>query len=83
MKIRLNGQEAQFETPEPTIINLLRSHNVQVPEMVSVQLNGEIIKSEHYGTAKISANDEVEFLYFMGGGALTPQDSGWPATGRQ
>ncbi len=68
MKIRLNGHEAQFETPQLTIINLLRSQNVQVPEMVSVQLNGEIIKSEHYGTAKISDNDEVEFLYFMGGG---------------
>jgi sulfur carrier protein len=38
--------------------------------MVSVQLNGEIIDRNQYQAQTISEGDELDFLYFMGGGAF-------------
>jgi sulfur carrier protein len=39
-----------------------------MPEAVSVQLNGNFVKRENFSTTHLKENDEVEFLYFMGGG---------------
>ncbi len=69
MRITLNGEPADFPAERLTITELLRSQNVEVPEMVSVQLNGTIIYSARYDDTVITDDDEVEFLYFMGGGA--------------
>jgi sulfur carrier protein len=32
-------------------------------------LNGEFVERANYGNASLKENDEVDFLYFMGGGA--------------
>ena len=39
-----------------------------MPEMVSVELNGDILDRDAFATTQLSNDDEVEFLYFMGGG---------------
>jgi len=39
-----------------------------MPDYVSVELNGEIVDRQEFGTRRVSPGDVVEFLYFMGGG---------------
>ena len=60
----------QFEKNGLTISNILEEKKVESPDMVSVQLNGEFIDKKKYSTTVISENDTLEFLYFMGGGAI-------------
>lgn len=69
MKIQINGEEKQLEK-EVNILELLEIQNVQMPEMVSVEVNGEIVDRDDFGTTIIKENDVVEFLYFMGGGSF-------------
>jgi len=67
-KITVNGKVQEIEDPF-LLTNLLKSNNVQQPEMVSVQVNGEFVNREEFDTTRINKGDEVEFLYFMGGGS--------------
>jgi sulfur carrier protein len=67
MKFVVNGKEIESNT-EPTISELLVEQNVKMPEMVSVELNGQILKRSEIESTTIKADDKVEFLYFMGGG---------------
>ena len=36
--------------------------------MVSVQINGEFVDRGDFNSTLVNDNDEVDFLYFMGGG---------------
>ena len=49
---------------------LIQQNNVQQPEMVSVQVNEEFAEREDWETIQLKEGDKVDFLYFMGGGAL-------------
>jgi len=51
-----------------SVLELLREVDVEMPEMVSVELNGTILFREDYPNVRIKNGDSVEFLYFMGGG---------------
>ena len=42
--------------------------NVKMPQMVSVELNGQILKRSEFDRTVLKDDDKVEFLYFMGGG---------------
>jgi sulfur carrier protein len=54
-----------------TVNGLLANQNVKMPEMVSVELNGRILRRSEFGTMALNEGDKVEFLYFMGGGRVT------------
>jgi len=69
MIIKVNGESYSPGKESTTIHDLLREREVEMPEMVSVQLNGNFVKKENFGSAHLKENDEVEFLYFMAGGA--------------
>ena len=69
MNIKINGEEKQLEK-EVNMIEFLQIHNVEMPEMVSVELNGELIDSDEYEGTIIKDSDTIEFLYFMGGGSI-------------
>ncbi len=67
MELMVNGK--MFEANQNiSIIELLSAKNVESPDMVSVELNGAILGRDKFEQTKLSENDEVEFLYFMGGG---------------
>ena len=51
-----------------TVSELLAEQNVKMPEMVSVELNGRILKRSEFENTTLNEGDKVEFLYFMGGG---------------
>lgn len=67
MKIIINGKEEVIEK-EISVLELLKIKDVQMPDMVSVELNGEILNKEKYSETKVKDGDSIEFLYFMGGG---------------
>jgi len=69
MQINVNGESTTFEDTPLTVLNLLKSAEVASPDMVSVQINGKIIDRSLYGDTLLKDQDEVNFLYFMGGGA--------------
>ncbi len=68
MNITINGEKEHLTGQAIAILDLLKIKNVESPEMVSVQLNGEIVDQSQYQSTTITDNDELEFLYFMGGG---------------
>ena len=69
MKLTVNGKEIEFNT-ELTISELLVEQNVKMPDMVSVELNGQILRRSQFEETILKDGDKVEFLYFMGGGKL-------------
>lgn len=69
MKVIINGKEKVLEEKAITVVELLSREEVETPDMVSVQLNGAILKRDFFESTKINEGDKVEFLYFMGGGS--------------
>lgn len=65
MKVKING--VQEEIGETSIFDLLKQRNIE-PKMVAVELNSEIVDKERLPSIKLREGDELEFLYFMGGG---------------
>ena len=49
---------------------LIADNNVLQPEMVSVQVNEEFAEREDWDKIQLKEGDQVDFLYFMGGGAI-------------
>ena len=72
MKVFINGKENNLAKDQITVSELLEIQKVQSPEMVSVQINEQILSRKEFGSACVKEQDRVEFLYFMGGGAPSP-----------
>ena len=68
MKLKINGEEENFDSSKMTISELLVKKDVKMPEMVSVEHNGEMLEREAFTNTEVKEGDEIEFLYFMGGG---------------
>jgi len=71
MNLKINGKEQKIDSSEIAVKELLVLNKVEMIDMVSVQLNGTFVRKEDFETRKVKENDEVEFLYFMGGGKYT------------
>lgn len=69
MELTINGEKETVEKASLTISELLAYKDVQMPEMVSVEHNGEILDRENFDSTQVKSGDSVEFLYFMGGGS--------------
>ncbi|HDY65030.1 MAG TPA: sulfur carrier protein ThiS [Phycisphaerae bacterium] len=67
MKLTLNGEETDLRDAL-TVTELLVDQNVKMPDMVSIEINGEIVKRSDFEGTVLADGDKVEFLYFMGGG---------------
>ena len=68
MNLKINGENETLDHETITIMELLALKNVKMPDMVSVELNGDILDRDVFDTTSLKNDDEVEFLYFMGGG---------------
>ncbi len=66
-KIKVNGKEQELLN-ELSISELIKINKVAQPEMVSIQLNGNFVVRDNYESTGLKEGDEVDFLYFMGGG---------------
>ena len=52
-----------------TVAELIEIENVETPEYVTVSVNEEFLDQNAFASRIIKNGDEIEFLYFMGGGA--------------
>lgn len=68
MNLIVNGKDTDVADPL-TVSDLLKKEDVKMPQMVSVELNGRILKRSEFDTITLNQDDKVEFLYYMGGGA--------------
>ena len=66
-KVIVNGEAQEVVLPI-TVEELIKLNNVEQPELVSVQLNEEFLDRNEYSTRQVNEGDEIDFLYFMGGG---------------
>lgn len=67
MKITVGG-EAKDVKDGLTVAELIEQEKVETPEYVTVSVNEEFLPSGTFDTHVLKEGDEVEFLYFMGGG---------------
>jgi sulfur carrier protein len=67
MNLVVNGKNTDI-TDALTVTELLTKEDVKMPQMVSVELNGQILKRSEFETTRLKDDDKVEFLYYMGGG---------------
>ncbi|MHC4431293.1 MAG: sulfur carrier protein ThiS [Planctomycetota bacterium] len=67
MNLIVNGKNTDA-SDNLTVTELLTEEDVKMPQMVSVELNGQILKRSEFETTTLKDNDKVEFLYYMGGG---------------
>ena len=67
-KIIINGEQQDISLPL-NVAQLLQLNQVEQPERVSVQVNEEFADRGDWEKIQIKEGDEVDFLYFMGGGA--------------
>ena len=67
MIILVSGERREIQEGA-TVAQLLVLENVEMPEYVTVSVNEEFVGKEAFGSRALQEGDEVEFLYFMGGG---------------
>ena len=69
MIVKVNGENLELEK-SLNVAELLVAAKAEQPEYVTVQLNGEFVERDNFDKIFVNDGDEIEFLYFMGGGQL-------------
>lgn len=67
MKITVAGEKKEVKDGM-TVAELIAAEQVETPEYVTVSVNEEFIEQAAFADHVLQESDEVEFLYFMGGG---------------
>lgn len=70
MKLTINGEKKEVAPESMTVTELLIHQGVEMPDMVSVQVNGKFVERDTFDSSVVKEGDEVDFLYFMGGGGF-------------
>ncbi|MBR1709122.1 MAG: sulfur carrier protein ThiS [Clostridia bacterium] len=65
--VTISGEKKQI-AEGTSVSRLLELEKVEMPEYVSVSINEEFVRREDFDSRIVREGDEVEFLYFMGGG---------------
>ena len=68
-KITVNGEAQEVQLPL-TLAELITLNKVLQPDMVSVQVNEDFTDSSEWEKIQIKEGDNIDFLYFMGGGSI-------------
>lgn len=66
IEVVINGKKEEIEEGS-TIAQILKGRNIR-PEMVAVEVNGEVVERDLYGTLELKQGDQMEFLFYMAGG---------------
>lgn len=51
-----------------TLPELIEQEKVEMPEYVTISINDDFVSTEDRNSTVLKVGDNVEFLYFMGGG---------------
>ena len=65
MQVTINGKSEDIQGA--TVLDLLKVKNIE-PQMVAVELNTKMLERDQLGSTKIQDGDQVELLFYMGGG---------------
>ena len=68
MQLTVSGVKKEYEDGI-TLPKLFEIENVETPEYVTVSINEEFVESAAKDSTVLKDGDNVEFLYFMGGGS--------------
>ncbi len=66
-KIIVNDEEQEVQLPL-TLAELIKINKVLQPDMVTVQVNEDFVDRKNYESTQLKEGDQIDFLYFMGGG---------------
>ena len=69
IKITLNGKPNEIKAGM-TVTDLLTKWRMR-PELVTVEINENILQNLDYDSTEIKSGDKVEFIFYMGGGMET------------
>ena len=69
MKVTIAGNTKDIEEGI-TLAQLVIDEKVENPEYVTVTVNDEFVENHDLENVVVKANDNIEFLYFMGGGSF-------------
>jgi thiamine biosynthesis protein ThiS len=64
--VQVNGKRVELPGPTP-LLDYLRDLGVDA-RAVAVEVNGEILQRERYGTCTLANDDVVEIVRMVGGG---------------
>lgn len=65
MQVKVNGKSEEIQSS--SVLDLLTLKKID-PQMVAVEVNDKMIDREHLATTTLKEDDQVEFLFYMGGG---------------
>jgi cysteine synthase A len=68
IEVVINGKKEQVEEGK-TVQALLEERKIN-PRAVAVEVNSKVIEAEKYEATILNPGDQIEFLYYMGGGCL-------------
>ena len=68
MNITVSGVKKEYKDGL-TLNELIELENVEMPQYVTVSINDEFVATEAKAGTVLKDGDNIEFLYFMGGGA--------------
>ncbi|UVT19913.1 MAG: sulfur carrier protein ThiS [Nitrospira sp.] len=65
MQVKINGKPEEIQSG--TVLDLLQTKNIE-PHMVAVEVNDKVLERDHFPTTHLNEGDQIEFLFYMGGG---------------
>jgi len=65
MQVKINGKIENIQGG--TVLDLLKAKNIE-PQMVAIEVNDAMLERTHLATTTIKEGDQIEFLFYMGGG---------------
>ena len=68
MTVVIAGEKKEIERGT-SIAKLIVDEKIENAEYVTVSLNDEFVDRADFEKTELKENDNIEFLYFMGGGA--------------
>ncbi|MFA4906248.1 MAG: cysteine synthase A [Candidatus Margulisiibacteriota bacterium] len=68
INVTINGKKEKLDS-EGSLGRLLAARNIR-PEVVTVELNDKIINRNDFDSITLKEGDRLEFVYYMGGGAV-------------
>ncbi|MBR1445116.1 MAG: sulfur carrier protein ThiS, partial [Firmicutes bacterium] len=64
----IQGQKKEYDD-NASIKDILVAEKVETPQYVTVSVNDELYDVKEFDDIKLKDGDNIEFLYFMGGGS--------------
>ena len=65
MQVKINGKTENIQGG--TVLDLLKAKNIE-PQMVAIEVNDAMLERSHLASTTLKEGDQIEFLFYMGGG---------------